>query len=259
MGLGLLDVLSQIGLGAAAIPATFFLSVIAVWLGLNNAGRALVARRRQYVRERRAGLDPAAYLLAEGAALGLIGVAQIVVLLVTFYVGGWLLLEENAWNDVAGDKIVAAPVLGATLLACHACGLALGLLASTLSRTSAAAVAALPLLVLPQLLLSAVGNGTQQDVFSRSGSPEPYRPLAAKLTAEGWLSPLESGLDLLSLGVYTRPAAALSIEAAALRGRRWMSVLDAAHLLVLLLGTCTLLLQAFRRGEERWLRLEGLE
>ena len=40
--------------------------------------------------------------------------------------------------------------------------------------------------------------------------------------------------------------------------RTWTLVLDAAHLWLLLLLTAAAVWWAFRRGERRWLRLEGL-
>ena len=265
VGLGLLDVISQIG-ASSGIPAVLFLLVIALWLGMNNSGRILVGGRRRYVRERRAGLKPAAYLLSEGGALGLIGVGQVTLLLAVFYPAAWLLMEYSARTEIAGAKAdtVAFPLLWLLLLVCHGCGLAAGLLASTLSRTAAAAVAVLPLLILPQLLLSAVGNGTHEEVFNDSAEKAeelgltPFRPLGVTLNASGESEWNEQFLDLLSLGVFTRPAAVLARPPEVVDDREWVLVLDAAHLLVLLLGTCTLLWWAFRRGEESWLRLEGL-
>ena len=264
VGLAVLNVVSQIGVGgnAAAVPATFFLLVIALWLGLNNSGRVLVGGRRRYVRERRAGVKPGPYLLAEAAALGVVGAAQVTLLLAVFLAAAWPLLTYDAWTRLVGEdaNVVMPPLLWLILLVCHACGLAAGLVASALSRTPAAAVAVLPLLVLPQLLLSAVGNGAHEDVFDadlRRG-PEPFRPLGVKLNAPEGLDGGEPFLDLLSLGVFTRPAAVLARPPEVVDDREWVLILDAAHLLVLLLGTCTLLWWAFRRGEERWLRLEGL-
>ena len=255
-GLAVLDVLSQVG-NARVVPVLFFAVVIAVWLGLNASGRELVRERRQFVRERRAGLDASAYLLAKVAALGAVGAVQVTLLLLTLLVSGWALLTDSAWGQLTGGRVPGVVGLWLLLMVCNLCGTGLGLLVSALARSSASAVAVLPLLILPQLLVSAVGATKLEEVFFDNWTV-PYRPLAEKLGSDEWLGPWQQVLDLLSMVCYSRPAAVLAFRPSYMDGRGPELVLDAAHLLILLLGTFAALWWAFRRGEERWLRLEDL-
>ena len=122
--------------------------MIAIWLGLNNSAHDLVRDRKHYVRERLSGLRPGPYLGAKAATYLLIGIGQLALLLCCIRLGGSFFgltvrMETISWTWF---WIVA--------LLCYLCGLGMGLLTSALVRTEEAAVAALPLLIMPQLLLA---------------------------------------------------------------------------------------------------------
>ena len=65
----------------------------------------------------------------------------------------------------------------------YTAALGLGLLVSTLMRTAEAAIALLPLLIMPQLLIGAVGTGQAQEVFFPTPSREhvPFGPLVSAM------------------------------------------------------------------------------
>jgi len=254
----------------------FLAVVIATWLGLNHSARDLVRERRHYVRDRLAGLRPGAYLGGKALVHAAVGLAQVLALLAALRLGCGLAIEPGADGVLAG---LTTPRLAAVLMLAYFGGVGLGLLASTLARTEEAAVAALPLLILPQLLVSAVAAGVQDESYATA---RPFRPLIVTLDSGQWLparavapwpatrrvdagekgpQPLRAPavvLDLLSLACLSRPAA-LIVEAPGVGGygrRLWLG--DLAHLMILLLGTWALLILAFHRAERRWLRSIGL-
>jgi ABC-type multidrug transport system ATPase subunit len=254
VALGLLVALTQYGIADNEVgKVTFFAVVVAIWLGLNGAARDLVRDRRHYVRDRLAGLRPGAYLGALAAVHAAVGAGQVAALLAVLrLVGGWVLAPEAA----AALRAAAGAPLAATLLLSHLGGVGLGLLASARARTEEAAVAALPLLIMPQLLLSAVATGVYSTPHA---DPRPFRPLAVALTAGGAAPSWPAALvDAASLACLSRPAA-LVAEAPRVAGYGpWAWLGDLCHLLILLFGVWALVLLAFGRAERRWLRSEGL-
>nr|MBA3303509.1 ATP-binding cassette domain-containing protein [Acidimicrobiia bacterium] len=222
--LGLLVALTQYDVARNEISRiTFFAVVIAIWLGLNNSARDLVNERRHYVRDRLAGLRPRAYLGAKAAVQGAVGVAQILILLSVLRVGCGLVVEREVREALGETPWVG---IGAVLWLCHLGGVGLGLLASTLARTEESAVAALPLLILPQLLLSAIATGTQGESYTK---PRPFRPLVVTVMRHQELSPPAALIDALSLGCLSRPAA-LVAESPTVRGYDWpIWVFDLFH------------------------------
>ena len=79
------------------------------------------------------------------------------------------------------------------LLVSYTCGLGLGLLMSALARTEEAAVAALPLLIMPQLLISVVAVG---GLVEKSHTEDRiFRPLI--VTLQSPLADVRTGKDRL--------------------------------------------------------------
>jgi hypothetical protein len=248
--LGLLACLTQYDIDKP-LPLLFFAVVIAIWLGLNPSARELVRERQHYLRDRLAGLNPGSYLGAKAAVHVAFGTVQILILLLALRVGGRLVLQFSAVaQDLRATSIVG---LFLVLMLSYLGGVGLGLLVSTLARTEETAVAALPLLILPQLLLSVVATGMQGRRYEEQ---RPFRPLMVTLTSHHELSPQAALVDLMSMACLSRPAT-LAAEAPQLRGygrALWLG--DMCHLLILVLGTWTLLFLAFGRAEHRWLSLD---
>jgi ABC-type multidrug transport system ATPase subunit len=249
--LALVVCLTQYELGKT-FSLLFLFVVVAIWLGLNNAARDLVRERRQYVRDRLAGLRPGAYLGAKATVHVVVGVVQVLALLMTLHALGPRLVAEGTADDIRMTSNIG---LFLVLLACHLGGVGIGLLVSALLRTEETAVAALPLLILPQLLLSAVATGTQDVPYT---SPRPFRPLIVTVAGGEPLERPALLVDVLSMACLSRPAALLAEGKDVAPYSRWIRLADLCHLLILLFGTWTLAIVAFQRGERRWIRTIGL-
>jgi ABC-type multidrug transport system ATPase subunit len=186
VAIGLLVVLSQL-VPASAMVAVTFAVVGAVWLGLNNSAREVVRERPLYTRERLLGITPTGYLLSKGLALGAVGLLQVAALWTVVTTLNLIPAADTAaaqlggWSWGYGVAVLWGAYLGA---------LALGLLVSAVSRSEESAVAALPLIVLPQLLLTglATGLGTVEDngkfqpvalTWRAAATPAPAKPADA--------------------------------------------------------------------------------
>ena len=239
----------------------FFACVVSIWMGLNNSARDLVRERKNYVRERLAGLSPDGYLLAKLCTFSLIGIVQTTILMIVTYAAGVAFISDaGVTNDFAfgprGYGFMHFLCVLCCLLLAYLCGLGLGLLASTLARSEEAAVAALPLLIMPQILISAVAVGCSEESFTK---PRAFKPLVMSLTdgtpPRGVVGRL---LDDVSMLCYSRPAS-LVLDAPNAPGYgRTTWVGDLLHLLILLMLTWVAVYIAFRLNEEKWPKLLGL-
>jgi hypothetical protein len=258
--LGLLVAATQF----AAVNTTllnFFACVVSIWMGLNNSARDLVRERKNYVRERLAGLSPDGYLLAKLCTFSLVGVVQTTILMIVTYAAGVAFISDaGVTNDFAfgprGYGFMHFLSVLCCLILAYLCGLGLGLLASTLARSEEAAVAALPLLIMPQILISAVAVGCSEELFTK---PRAFKPLVMSLTdgtpPRGVVGRL---LDDVSMLCYSRPAS-LVLDAPNAPGYgRTTWVGDLMHLLILLMLTWVAVYVAFRLNEEKWPKLLGL-
>jgi ABC-type multidrug transport system ATPase subunit len=244
IGLGLLTVLSQFRYGAHA-AVDFFLVVIAIWLGMNNSVRDIVRDRKTYVRERLAGLNPNAFYLSRFVEHFTVGAAQIVVLLSVLVLFGGVAFEMDTWNQLFERTNLVW--LFTVLQACLIGGVGLGLLTSALVDSEEAAVASLPLLIMPQLLFSSVATGLVDQSYS---DPRPFRPLALALREggfyESWLARL---VDWMSLLCLSRPGALLAESP-----RPWVWLGDLCHLSILLAATWAAAYYYFLLRERDWCR-----
>jgi ABC-type multidrug transport system ATPase subunit/pSer/pThr/pTyr-binding forkhead associated (FHA) protein len=122
------------------LTTVFLLGFVALWFGVNNSAREIVGEISLLRRERRGGLSAAAYLASKLCVLGLIAVLQSVALvgLVAVLMPGL----ELQW---------APAMLICGLVAC--CGVSLGLMISAFSKTSITAIVAIPLVLIPVILL----------------------------------------------------------------------------------------------------------
>lgn len=244
--IGILINLSQ--LRPTEIRSIFLFAVIAcIWLGLNNTAREVVRERRIYVRERQVGVIPEGYLAAKICLYGTVGLVQIILLLVLLRYANFL-QPSDARNLNAWSPLYLLIVLYTTYLA----ALILGLLVSTLANSQEVAVAALPLIVLPQLLLTGEVTGL---IARNDGSFQPLLILVTKSSGASRTA-MEQVLELVSLPTYSRPSLAL------LEKTRFdsdylppfaVALVDWLHLLMLLLVTATALVVVFRWRERRWL------
>jgi len=260
--------LSLIQFKPGNITSVLFLSlVISCWLGANNAIRELVRDRKHYVRDRLSGLVPGIYLAAKLAFFCAVGSVQLFILL-----AGVELLLPLTLPELLLEKLndsISLPYWFFILLLVNIGSVGMALIASTLSRTEEAAVSWLPLLLLPQILLSASATGVST---LRYYDARPFRPLAVTLsvpltelpdpelptTEPECLNTWEGIVDILSLAVLTRPALLALDPDVQMRElqRRGISpqayLADLVHLLILVLGMLLLLWHSFLRKEYTW-------
>jgi ABC-type multidrug transport system ATPase subunit len=249
----------------------FFTAVVACWLGMNNSIRDLVRERRNYIRERLAGLSPASYLIAKWLFFAIIGLGQLVLFLVLTHVGaGLLVLPEHFAKDLLATRLI--PWL-LCLWSVYLCGLGLAWIVSAIVGSEEAAVAWLPILILPQILLSEMGTGVSNQKY---WDARPFRPLAVTLLYPATQCPPADDspreldrlkfpailADLLSLGVFCRPALILLKQC--LPNARGVPgfgqsfwIADLCHLMILLLVTYAVFWITFARLEKYWPALIG--
>jgi ABC transport system ATP-binding/permease protein len=224
-----------------------FAVLACLWLGLNNTAREVVRDRDVYVRERRAALQPESFLLGKVLLFAGIGLGQVILLILWLrFVDIWFLGTSPRQDLEQLSLLTMLLVFWLTYLS----AMMLGLLVSTLAPTQEVAVGLVPLLVLPQMLLTRVAAGIPKDTAY-------FRPLLimAEKTAEmkdgvaAWL------LEWSSLLTYARPALTLLEKLPPEERKRpdWIFAADWAHLLLLLLLTATTFVAVFLVRERRWL------
>jgi ABC-type multidrug transport system ATPase subunit len=125
------------------IKILFLLAVSAIWFGCNNSAREIVAERVIYLRERMVNLKIPSYLLSKVVTMTVLCALQCLVLLAVNY-------HACNLNKLESNFLVLYGVLLVTALA----GVCLGVLLSTLVKTNEAAVGAVPILLLPQVILA---------------------------------------------------------------------------------------------------------
>ena len=129
----------------------FILACACAWLGILNGTKEIVKEQDIYARERRYGLDAAAYVLAKLIVLMGIGLFQIVTLL--------LLLSYRVPFPASGALGSGSPLWFEwliTLWLTLSAGLALGLFLSAHSRTVDAATAVMFVLLLLQVMFAGI-------------------------------------------------------------------------------------------------------
>lgn len=249
VALSLLAVLSQFR-PSMELSVLFFTAVIAIWLGMNNSVRDFVRDRRQYLRDRLAGMQPFAYFLARILSNATIGCLQVSLLLITVRLVGGLFLEQDTMSSLNASFLIWGWYFGVLMLS-HLGGIGLGLLVSSHVNSEETALAALPMLIMPQLLLSAVASGYFLQDYD---SERAFKPIATMVTdGQGYSSYTEGLVESLSLLCLSRPATLLC---ATTRSGIWMG--DGCHLVILLCGTWAAAYASFLRREQEWPRLVGL-
>lgn len=158
------------GLGSTSL--VFFAMLAATWLGMSSTVREIVRERVLYGRDRLAGLSPSAYAFGKLAFGLMVSISQCLLLLLVFL----SIVHIGPGNRSTNEIAAIPPVLFVTVISVVGLGgAAIGLILSTFARSQTAAVALLPLALLPQVLLSRVSAGDGVESWSRLA---PYSPLA---------------------------------------------------------------------------------
>ena len=231
----------------------FFLVVSALWLGMTLTVREIVRERKLYVRDRLVSLAPDAYLGGKLLCAALLVGLQSLLLWATARILIPLLVSEVT-NPMPRQDLQATSLMGGfVVLWLVAFGGALvGLLISALASSERAAVALMPLALLPQVLLSrvAVGDGGQPwsdlSPFCQLGAVGKY------FTADNCTP---QGITLLigSMPMLTRPGTAV-LDTLAGRGGYWGGdlAIEGMYLALLLVLHLLAVWGAFRWAERRW-------
>jgi hypothetical protein len=119
--------------------ALFLMVTSAVWFGCSNSAREVVSELAIYRRERMVNLKIPSYILSKFTVLGGICFVQCFLFLSILY---WPLGLEGAFT----------PLL-LVLVLCSWAGLGMGLVLSSLVKTSEAAIGLVPLILIPQIIL----------------------------------------------------------------------------------------------------------
>ena len=117
----------------------FVLCISAIWFGCNNSAREIVAEWAIYHRERMVNLKIPSYVLSKLAVLGLLCIAQCVVMMLIVGFGVDL---KGPWLEMFGVVLLVSLV-----------GLTLGLAISSFSRTSEVAVSLVPVVLIPMMIV----------------------------------------------------------------------------------------------------------
>ncbi len=136
-------------------PSLYFVLCLAsLWFGCINACREIVRERPIFERERLFGLRPWSLIWSTFEVLAWIGLLQVIL----------LQMSVELKIGIRGPMPIQLVALWSASLA----GTALGLLVSALSLSQDRAVAAIPLLILPQILFSpfTIDKGSQSDIVS---------------------------------------------------------------------------------------------
>jgi ABC-type multidrug transport system ATPase subunit/pSer/pThr/pTyr-binding forkhead associated (FHA) protein len=126
----------------STVNLLFLLNVSCFWFGCNNAAKELVKERVIYSRERDFNLRIDSYFVSKFVVLVFVGLMQVSVLfgVVKF------------WCDPPGSLVLQWCTLAVLALA----GTALGLLISAFSKTEEVSIALVPVVIIPQIILSGV-------------------------------------------------------------------------------------------------------
>jgi ABC-type multidrug transport system ATPase subunit/pSer/pThr/pTyr-binding forkhead associated (FHA) protein len=129
-------------IAGAVSTIVFLLALAALWFGCSNSARDIVGEWPIYHRERMVNLKIPSYVASKFAVLGALCVVQCAVLLLIVH---WIAALQGLWLAMFFIVLLTALV-----------GLAIGLTVSSLARTSEVAIALLPLILLPMVILAGV-------------------------------------------------------------------------------------------------------
>jgi hypothetical protein len=230
----------------------FFLLISALWLGMTLTVREIVRERALYVRDRIACLSPDAYIAGKLIYALALCLAQSIILLVAARIFVCLMISNDSFaiNILKGSWMVTLTIL----TVCSMGGAVIGFVISVIASSERAAVAMLPLAILPQMLLSRVSFGDGPEGWTEISPLGPVISVSHYLHSNDaiFLGRMES---ILSLPLLSRPGTAvldMPIQpgiALVIIGTEWL------YFLLLLLVHFLALYVLFVTFERKWLKL----
>ena len=184
----------------------FFLTIAALWIGMSLTIREIVSTRTLYAIDELSGLGKFSYFYAKSAF------AIFMVLLSTFLLcsANWIFVSffkidpdavaASNWFD-SRDFISHLIVLG---LVCFS-GAMIGLLLSTFAKTERGAVAMMPIILLPHVLLSKYATGFADEANDKNLT-HPFHSLDLERVDYSGFTWIEQGNFMGSLFTSTRHA-----------------------------------------------------
>ena len=157
-------------------PTIFLMAAASFWFGCSNIAKELVAERKTFVREGKSGLSTSAYL---GSTFG---VQTLIVAVQTF------IMALFAWTFVGFGHEWSLVMGWVTLVLTGMVGLSVGLLISSAAETETQAITIVPIVLLPQLMLS--------------GYIKLFKDLSDSVTMLSSLLPIKWSFEALSIQMY---------------------------------------------------------
>ncbi len=189
----------------------FFLALAAVWLGMTATVREIVRERALYIRDGLAGLRWDAYLTGKLAYAAALVASQVILMMLVGRVLLPLVADPGVRPLLAATLRHPGAISGAILVGVG--GALIGLIISALAGSEQAAVALLPLVLLPQVLFSRVAYGDGSRYWTDSSPYAPVVRLEFHFQESHDSKPRtdwsQSVLALASLAMLTRPGTAI--------------------------------------------------
>jgi ABC-type multidrug transport system ATPase subunit len=231
----------------------FFLVIAAIWLGMTLTVREIVRERLLYVRDRLACLSPDAYLGGKLAYAAVLTAIQTVIL----YLFARLCIATLMASDrsIAGNDLLSGSMLlgVAVLFLSGFGGTLIGLGISALVRTERAAVALMPLILLPQVLLSRVAFGDGVRPWS---DLSPFGPIAdcGRFLTSGDVTVIDKIMTIVSTPLLSRPGLAV-LDLPVHGVSTGMIAAEWLYFAIMLLAHLLVVFVLFRHAETSWPRL----
>jgi ABC-type multidrug transport system ATPase subunit len=231
----------------------FFLVISAIWLGMTLTVRDLVGERKLYVRDRLAGMSPGAYIAGKLAFVITVVGLQALLLMISARIFVWWLLPGEMEATKAELQHGMGFLAFLILLLVGFGGAVIGMIVSTISKSERAAIAFLPLILLPQALVSRVGYGDAGTFWADERTPFSPVSILPKATESGELHWQQYVLVISSLPMISRPATVtMAIRPGVNSLNRWDVAAEWIYLLALLLIHVLALAIIFGLVERRW-------
>jgi len=187
----------------------FFLTIAALWIGMSLTIRDIVSHRALFAIDEISGLGKFSYFHAKTAfAAAMVMLSTLLLCAATWIFVSLFKIDPDAvpasdWFD-ARDFVSHLIVLGIVSFS----GAMIGLLLSTLARSERGAVAMMPLVLLPHVLLSKYASGFA-GAASNDQAAHPFQSLVFKQAEDPDFTWIESGNFWSGLFTSTRHATAV--------------------------------------------------
>jgi ABC-type multidrug transport system ATPase subunit len=187
----------------------FFLSIAALWIGMSLTIREIISSRALYAIDELSGLGKFSFFHAKSAfAIFMVTFSTLLLCLSTWFFVWFFKIDPDAvaasnWFD-ARDFISHFFVLG---IVCFS-GAMIGLLLSTLARSERGAVAMMPIVLLPHVLLSKYATGFAGEANNESLT-HPFHSLDLEKVDYSGFTMIEQGNFWGSLFASTRHATSI--------------------------------------------------